>query len=113
MESIIYRELKKRGYSINVGVVPVIESNKDGTRTRKQFEVDFIAVMGNEKIYVKSAYNIYSDEKLQQESNSFLRIDDSFRKIMIEGDLYFPYKDKNGIEHIGVIDFLCDEKYNQ
>lgn len=113
MESIIYRELKKRGYSINVGVVPVVESNKDGTRTRKQFEVDFIAVMGNEKIYVQSAYNIYSDEKLQQESNSFLRIDDSFRKIMIEGDLYFPYKDKNGIEHIGIIDFLCDEKYSK
>ncbi len=113
MESIIYRELKKRGYSINVGVVPVIESNKDGTRTRKQFEVDFIAVLGNEKIYIQSAYNIYSDEKLQQESNSFLRIDDSFRKIMIEGDLYFPYKDKNGIEHIGIIDFLCDEKYNK
>lgn len=113
MESIIYRELKKRGYSINVGVVPVVESNKDGTRTRKQFEVDFVALMGNEKIYIQSAYNIYSDEKLQQESNSFLRIDDSFRKIMIEGDLYFPYKDKNGIEHIGIIDFLCDEKYSK
>ena len=111
MESVIYRELKRRGYAINVGVVPVVEANKDGTRTRKQYEVDFIATMGNEKLYVQSAYRIYDDEKLQQESNSFLRIDDSFRKVIIEGDLYLPYTDRNGIEHIGIIDFLCDKKY--
>lgn len=113
MESIIYRELIRRGYAVNVGIVPVIESNKDGLRTRKQYEVDFIATMGNEKIYVQSAYRIYYDEKLQQESNSLLRIDNSYRKIIIEGDLYLPYIDKNGIEHIGIIDFLCDEKYSK
>ena len=111
MESVIYRELKRRGYAINVGVVPVVEANKDGTRTRKQYEVDFIATMGNKKLYVQSAYRIYDDEKLQQESNSFFRIDDSFRKVIIEGDLYLPYTDRNGIEHIGIIDFLCDKKY--
>jgi len=111
MESVIYRELKRRGYAINVGVVPVVEANKDGTRMRKQYEVDFIATMGNEKLYVQSAYRIYDDEKLQQKSNSFLRIDDSFRKVMVEGDLYLPYTDKNGIEHVGIVDFLCDKKY--
>ena len=112
MESIIYRDLKRRGYAVNVGVVPVIESNKEGLRVRKQYEIDFIATSGNQKIYIQSAYRIYSDEKLQQEMNSFLRIDDSFRKIIVEGDLYIPYIDKNGIEHVGIIDFLCDEKYN-
>ena len=112
MESVIYRELKRRGYAVNVGVVPVVESNNDGTRTRKQYEVDFIATMGSEKLYIQSAYRIYDDEKLQQESNSFLRIDDSFRKVLVEGDLYLPYTDKNGIEHVGIIDFLCDEKYS-
>ena len=49
---------------------------------------------------------------MKQESNSFLKIDDSFRKIIVEGDLYLPYTDKHGIEHVGVIDFLCDEKYD-
>ncbi len=112
MESIIYRDLKRRGYAVNVGVVPVIESNKEGLRVRKQYEIDFIATSGNQKIYIQSAYRIYSEEKLQQEMNSFLRIDDSFRKIIVEGDLYIPYIDKNGIEHVGIIDFLCDEKYN-
>lgn len=112
MESIIYRDLKRRGYAINVGIVPVFESNIDNNRVRKQYEVDFIATMGDKKLYIQSAYQIYNDEKLKQESNSFLKIDDSFRKIIIEGDLYIPYIDKNGIEHICIIDFLCNEKYN-
>lgn len=112
MESIIYRDLKRRGYAINVGIVPVFESNKDNSRVRKQYEVDFIATIGDKKLYIQSAYQIYNDEKLKQESNSFLKIDDSFRKIIIEGDLYIPYIDKNGIEHIGIIDFLCNEKYD-
>lgn len=64
------------------------------------------------KLYIQSAYQIYNDEKLKQESNSFLKINDSFRKIIIEGDLYVPYIDKNSIEHIGIIDFLCNEKNN-
>lgn len=112
MESVIYRDLKRRGYAVNVGVVPVTEANKDGTRERKQYEVDFIATMGNVKTYIQSAYRIYDEEKMKQESNSFLKIDDSFRKIIVEGDLYLPYTDKHGIEHVGVIDFLCDEKYD-
>ncbi len=111
MESVIYRELKRRGYAVNIGVVHVIETNNDNTRSRKQYEVDFIATMGSEKFYIQSAYRIYDDEKLQQESNSFLKIKDSFRKIIIEGDLYLPYTDKNGIEHVGIIDFLTDKKY--
>ena len=112
MESVIYRDLKRRGYAVNVGVVPVVEFNNDGVRTRKQYEVDFVATLGSEKIYIQSAYRIYDDEKLKQESNSFLRIDDSFRKIIVEGDLYLPFTDTNGIEHVGIIDFLCDEKYS-
>ena len=79
MESVKYREQKKRGYAVNVGVVPVAEANKDGTRIIKQYEVDFIATMDSEKLYVQSAY----------------RIDYSFRKVMVECDLYLPYMDKN------------------
>lgn len=71
MESVIYRDLKRRGYAVNVGVVPVIETNQYGSRSRRQYEVDFIATMGSEKIYVQSAYRIYDDEKLQQESIFF------------------------------------------
>lgn len=111
MESVIYRDLKRRGYAVNVGVVPTFETN-NGIRERKQYEVDFIATMGSKKVYIQSAYRIYDDEKLKQEVNSFLKIDDSFKKIIVEGDLYIPYTDKKGIEHIGIIDFLCNEVNN-
>ena len=110
MEAVIYNDLIRRGYHVNVGVVPVTEKNEEGNRTTKQYEVDFIATMGDKKIYIQSAYNIYDEEKLKQETNSFLKIKDSFKKIMVEGDLYLPYTDKYGIEHIGVIDFLLNEK---
>lgn len=111
MESAIYRELRRRGYAVNVGIVPVTETSENGSRTRKQYEVDFVASLGNSRIYIQSAYKVYDEEKLQQESSSFLRIRDSFKKIIVEGDLYLPYTDKNGIEHTGIIEFLCDDKY--
>ena len=110
MEAVIYNDLIRRGYHVNVGVVPVTEKIEEGNRTTKQYEVDFIATMGDKNIYIQSAYNIYDEEKLKQETNSFLKIKDSFKKIMVEGDLYLPYTDKYGIEHIGVIDFLLNEK---
>ena len=110
MEAVIYNDLIRRGYHVNVGVVPVTEKNEEGNRTTTQYEVDFIATMGDKKIYIQSAYNIYDEEKRKQETNSFLKIKDSFKKIMVEGDLYLPYTDKYGIEHIGVIDFLLNEK---
>lgn len=56
-----------------------MKANKDGTSIIKQYEVDFVATMDSEKLYVQSAY----------------RNDDSFRKVMVEGDLYLPYMDKN------------------
>lgn len=111
MESVIYWELRRRGYAVNVGVVPVVKSNPDGSRSRKQLEVDFIATQGNDRLYIQSAYRIYDDEKLKQESNSLLNIGNAFPKLIIEGDLFMPYTDKNGVEHVGIIDFLCDRKY--
>ena len=111
MESVVYRDLKRRGYAVNVGIVPAIRSNQDGLRARKQYEVDFIATKGDEKLYIQSAYRIYDDEKLEQKSSSLLKIGDSFRKIIVEGDLYVPYTDKNGIQHVGIIDFLTGEKF--
>ncbi|QQH66595.1 hypothetical protein HYD56_01960 [Mycoplasmopsis bovis] len=41
MENLIYNELKRRGFNINVGIVEKFISNGD-KRTRKSFEVDFV-----------------------------------------------------------------------
>lgn len=109
MESVIYADLKRRGYVVNVGIIPVNEIGENGREETKQYEVDFIATSGNEKLYIQSAYRIYDEKKMAQETKSLLKIRDSFKKIIVDGDLYMPYVDERGIKHIGIIDFLLNE----
>ncbi len=105
MENIIYNELRMRGFLVDVGVV---EARKmvDGKQSQNQYEIDFIASDGMEKYYIQSAYRMDSDDKKNQELKSLLKIDDSFRKIVIVGDDIAPYTDDYGICHIGLFHFL-------
>ena len=49
MENVIYNELRMRGYSVDVGVIPIAEKDKDGKVTRKQLEVDFVCNRGSDR----------------------------------------------------------------
>jgi len=80
MENVIYNELRMRGYSVNVGVIPIAEKDKDGKVTRKQLEVDFVCTMGSVRYYIQSAYSLPDETKRIQEIRPFRRIDDSFKK---------------------------------
>ena len=53
---------------------------------QKQFEVDFVATKGIERYYIQSAYAIPDEAKEKQEKHSLLKIDDSFRKLIIVHD---------------------------
>lgn len=105
MENIIYNELIFRGYTVDVGVVEH-RVMKDGKSEYRQYEVDFIAVNGNDKYYLQSAFEISDEDKRQQELNSLTRIDDSFQKIVIVKDDIVPYRDNHGILFTGLFDFL-------
>ncbi len=107
MENIIYNELKRRGYSVDVGLVEYKgrEKNKD---FYKQLEVDFIANKGNNKIYIQSAFSMPTSEKKEQEKRSLLKINDSFKKIIIVKDYVKRTRDENGIIVMNVFDFLLD-----
>ena len=107
MENIIYNELKSRGYLVDVGVVEATET-VDGKRKQISLEVDFIATKGNKKYYIQSAYEISSREKLIQERRPLLKINDSFKKIIIVKDNIKPRIDEDGIVTIGIIGFLLD-----
>ena len=50
MENIIYNELLRRGYNVDVGVVEVNETDEKGSRSKPQYEVDFICNQGNKRI---------------------------------------------------------------
>lgn len=105
MENVIYNELRMRGFLVDVGVVESREMVA-GKQTQSQYEVDFIASNGMDKYYIQSAYRMDTDDKKNQELKSLLKIDDSFRKIVIVGDDIAPYTDDNGICYMGLFHFL-------
>ncbi len=106
MENIIFNELKVRGYDVDVGVVEYNHKNQEKKSVRSQLEVDFVASKGNEKMYVQSALTVADEEKRQQEISSLQRINDSFKKIVVVKDAVVPWYDENGIEYVGIEDFL-------
>ena len=109
MENLIYNELRIRGYLVDVGVVPTRVREPEGTYRRSQLEVDFVCNRGSERVYVQSAYRLPTEEKRKQEMASLLKIDDSFRKIIITEDLVKRHMDENGVEWVNVYDFLKSE----
>ena len=104
MENIIYIELKRRGFKVDVGVVEA--RDKDG---RKQYEINFIANKGNNKFYIQSALTIDTKEKREQEEKSFMNVNDFFKKIIIVKDNIKRWRDDKGIVIMGITDFLLDE----
>ena len=110
MENVIYNELRMRGYSVDVGVVPIAEKDAEGKVIRKQLEVDFVCNMGSLRYYIQSAYSLPDEAKRTQEIRPFRKIDDSFKKIIITKDIVSPHYDEYGILTVNVYDFLLDPK---
>lgn len=108
MENIIYNDLFRRGYNIDVGVVEK-DYKKNGIRTKSQLEVDFVINKGHQRYYIQSALNVDSAEKREQETASLTSIDDSFKKIVIVRKPIIPKHDNDGILYIGVEDFLLND----
>ena len=103
MENVIYIELKKRGYNVDVGSVEIREGD-----AKKQLEIDFVANKGNNKIYIQSALEMKTEEKVKQEQRSLLNVNDFFKKIIIVGDNIKRSRYENGIIIMGIYDFLLD-----
>ena len=109
MENVIYNELRMRGYSVDVGNLSIVESGKDGKPVKKQLEVDFICNKGSKKYYIQSAYMLGTEEKMAQEIRPFLRINDSFKKIVITSNTPKPFYTEEGILMMNVYDFLLKQ----
>lgn len=108
MENIIYNELIVRGFSVDVGVVYSREKNSSGNYSKTAREIDFVAVKGNRKVYVQSAFALPNDEKAAQELKPLSLTGDSFPKVIIRKDIRKRWYDDSGVLNIGLIDFLLD-----
>ena len=101
MENIIYNELLRRGYSVDVGVVA--ERNHSEKILR---EIDFVVNDEDRKVYIQSAYQMNTEEKIASELQSLKLANDFFKKIVIRMDIPHNYYDDNGMFHCNLIDFL-------
>ena len=109
MENVLYNDLIRRGFDVDVGVIEQNVRDGSGKNVRKQLEVDFVVNRGDERYYIQSALSIEDPEKKEQEIASLIRIPDSFKKIVVVKDYVKPWRDENGIQYVGIEDFLLDE----
>ena len=109
MENVIYNDLIRRGYDVDVGVVEQNTRDDAGKNIRKQLEVDFVVNRADERTYIQSALSIEDTGKREQEIASLIRIPDSFKKIVVVKDYIKPWKDEFGIQYVGIEDFLLNE----
>ena len=109
MENILYNELRYRGYGVDVGIVEVRERDAEGKEIRSQLEIDFIATLGSKKYYIQSAYAIPDQAKYEQETASFDKTMDSFKKIIVVEKSMKPRRDEKGYVMMGVKEFLLDK----
>lgn len=109
MENVIYNELRIRGYNVDVGVVPTTVRDETGKQKRVSYEIDFVCNKGNQKYYIQSAYRMNSEDKIKQEENSLINVDDSFKKIIIVGRPILVERDNKGITTMSIYDFLLKD----
>lgn len=97
LENIVFLELLRRGYSVDIG------KNRDK-------EIDFVAQNSRDTFYIQVAYSMIDPEKREQEVGSFRKLDDGYKKIVITMD-EDPFNImENGYKKINAIDFLLNEK---
>ena len=109
MENMVYNELRIRGFNVDVGTVPVVVTDENGRQQRSSLEVDFVCNLGSRRYYIQSAYRMESDEKIKQERASLLKVDDSFKKIIVIGEESPVTRDEVGITTISIYDFLLKD----
>ena len=109
MENVIYNELCLRGYQVDVGQVEVRKRTEDGKQKRVRLEVDFVVNQASQRYYIQSALAIPDKVKENQETQSLVNIDDSFKKIVIVKDNIKPWRNEKGILMMGLMDFLLNK----
>lgn len=108
MENVLYNELIRRGYSVDVGAVEFADA-ESGKKGSSMHEIDFVLNMGANRLYIQSALSVEDESKRKQEIAPLMKSGDFFRKIVVTGGSRLPVMDENGITYVGIVPFLLDE----
>lgn len=93
LENIVYQQLLRMGYTVNVGQL-------------KAGEVDFVCTRTNERVYVQVAYLVASPQTEEREFGCLENINDNYPKYVISMTPLVKRSDRGGITHIGLREFL-------
>lgn len=97
LENVVYLELRRRGYTVNIGKTP------DG-------EIDFIAEKQSEKLYVQVTKEIKTSETEQREYSRLLEVRDNYPKYLLTADS-FAGGNYEGIKTMHIADFLLSKDF--
>lgn len=110
MENVVYNELRRNGFSVDVGQVESFKRDGQGHLKRRNLEIDFVVNRHDERLYIQSAYALPSQEKMDQEQASLLHVKDGFQKVIVAGDRYISGYNENGILVESLYDFLLGKQ---
>ena len=95
LENIVYVELLRRGYKVNVG------RNTDNT------EVDFVCEKSGRYKYIQVSYRLTNEKTLNREITPLLKIPNKYETILITTENH--NFSKEGVKHLNIIEFLCGD----
>lgn len=95
LENVVYQQLCRMGYTVNVGQL-------------RAGEVDFVCTRSNERVYVQVAYLIASPETEEREFGVLDNIRDNYPKYVISMTPLVRRSDRRGITHLGLREFLIN-----
>ncbi len=108
IESVVYNELRRRGYAVDVGMLACRERDEEGRQVYKQREVDFVARMGSREYSVQVMDRIPSGQHGENEYDSLRKVPGSFRKIAVVNTLFKSFVNDDGILVISLEEFLSN-----
>ena len=94
LENIVYLELLRRGYTVNIGKVD-------------DKEIDFIAASGGDKIYYQVAASILDPATFEREIAPLKKVTDHYPKFILSMDELPMGED--GIKQVNIVDFLLEK----
>lgn len=96
IENIVYLELRRRGYKVNVGTIP-------------NGEIDFVTRKGNEFQYYQVSQTVLDPHTLERELKPFDKIDDHYTKYLLTLDEIGKDNNYNGVKQLNIIDWLLEK----